>query len=56
MNGMGEAEDVIASAVETAHAIKRVLETDGATVDDLKKAAMPFDHIEKEIERLLADG
>lgn len=53
---MDKAEDVIAAAVETATAIKTVLETDGVTGDDVKKAAKPLDAIEKEIERLLSNG
>lgn len=53
---MSKPEDVIASAVETAKAIKTVLEMPGVTVDDVKKAAKPLDDIEKDIERLLADG
>ncbi len=53
---MSEADDVIAAAVSTAYDIKAVLEKPDATGEEVKRAAEPLEQIEKEIERLLANG
>ena len=53
---MGEAEDVIARAKSVAGDLYEVLQRDGVTGEEVIRAAAPFDDIEREIKRLLADG
>ena len=53
---MGEVEDVINRARVAGLNIQNVLNKDGATIGDVREAATDLDDIERDIERLLADG
>ena len=53
---MGEVEDVIEDARSVGFKILDVINTEGATGDDLRQTAVGFDDIEAKIEKLLADG
>lgn len=53
---MEDVNDIFAKTRVVAEGLRDVLLRDDCTIDDVKRAAEPFDDIECELERLLIDG